>query len=192
MSEPGFAKCECRHCGGHIEFPDAAGGQAVPCPHCGQLTELPAKSRGIPHLRLALIVGGVALIAAISIALARSGKHKPPAAPANIIPAVTNPPAAKRKSGEIITNEFSVSAVKLEKTSGSSLVYVTGKVKNLADQQRFGVKVEFGLFDTNKNTVGTATDYQAVLEPKAEWNFKALIMESRAASARFDSISEQK
>jgi len=36
---------------------------------------------------------------------------------------------------------------KLEKTSGSSLVYVTGTIRNDSERQRFGVKVEFSLFD---------------------------------------------
>src|SRR5690348_2935825 len=35
-----FAKGECRHCAGHLEFPAAAVGQTIPCPHCGQPTVL--------------------------------------------------------------------------------------------------------------------------------------------------------
>ncbi len=35
-----FAKCGCRHCGNHIEFPLDASGTTINCPHCNQPTEL--------------------------------------------------------------------------------------------------------------------------------------------------------
>jgi hypothetical protein len=46
--------------------------------------------------------------------------------------------------------------------------------------------------DTNDQAIGSATDYQSVLEPRGEWRFKALVMESKAMSARLDSIGEDK
>jgi hypothetical protein len=42
MSEPGFLKCSCAHCGGHIAFPEHGIGLSVNCPHCGQGTILTA------------------------------------------------------------------------------------------------------------------------------------------------------
>ena len=93
-------------------------------------------------------------------------------------------------AADVNTNEFTSPTIKLEKTPGSSLLYVTGKIQNLAGRQRFGIKLEFGLFDTNSMPVGKATDYRQVLEPHAEWAFKALVFDSKVASARLNSIHE--
>lgn len=93
---------------------------------------------------------------------------------------------------EATTNEFAVMPFKLETKPGSSLVYVTGTVQNLADRQRFGVKVSFQLFDEQGTAVGSASDYQPMLEPHGEWKFKALVMESKTVAARFDSIHEER
>jgi hypothetical protein len=78
----------------------------------------------------------------------------------------------------------------LEKTPGSSLVYVIGKLRNLSGQTRYGVKLEFGLSDTNHEPVGVATDYHQSLEPYGEWNFRAMVLESKAVSAHFRSVRE--
>jgi hypothetical protein len=123
---------------------------------------------------------------------------KPPAssAPANAPLAATNLPIAAPVPPppriEAQTNDFAILPFVLEQTPGSSLVYVTGTVRNLSGEQRFGVKVEFGLFDTNDNPVGSATDYQSVLDPHAEWHFRALVMASKTVSARFRAIGEAK
>jgi hypothetical protein len=80
--------------------------------------------------------------------------------------------------------------VTIEKTPGSSLVYAVGTVKNPEVRQRFGVRVELDLLDARGEKVGTAKDYQQVLEPGAEWHFKALVVESKAASAKVAAIKE--
>src|ERR1043166_4319370 len=49
-----FAKCSCQKCGNHIEFPIAAAGAGIDCPHCAQPTVLtliapdPVPSAGRP------------------------------------------------------------------------------------------------------------------------------------------------
>lgn len=40
MSENIYLKCACTGCGGRIEFPAAAAGRRIDCPHCGQPTQL--------------------------------------------------------------------------------------------------------------------------------------------------------
>src|SRR6516162_4080849 len=40
MDEARFLKCSCQKCGGHIEFPVAAAGSTVNCPHCDAETIL--------------------------------------------------------------------------------------------------------------------------------------------------------
>ena len=190
MSQTEFSKCECRHCAGHIEFPAEAGGQTIACPHCGQPTELPApltpkKSRR--PLMIAIIVLLVAAaIGAVMISLKLGGKVS--VAEKNFSVA-TNLPAIKPPE-ETTTNGFAFSALKLEKTPGSSLIYVTGTIRNLNDRQRFGVKAEFNLLATNGAAAGKASDYAPTLEKNGVWKFKALVMESKAANATLNSIRE--
>jgi uncharacterized membrane protein len=43
-----FFKGACNCCGGHIEFPEDAAGQALACPHCGESTVLKAAPAPIP------------------------------------------------------------------------------------------------------------------------------------------------
>jgi hypothetical protein len=85
---------------------------------------------------------------------------------------------------------FKVGAINLEKTSGSSLIYALGTVMNPTNRQRFGVKVELDLFDAAGKKVATATDYQQVIEPEGKWQFKALVVDSKAATAKLASIKE--
>lgn len=189
MSNRNFVKGECRHCAGHLEFPADAAGETIACPHCGQPTELVAtvllnKINGFRRTWLVAAVVGLLLLGVFA-ALFLLKKRTVPAAAANVPAVIQN----KLSDGER-TNDFAIAAIKLEKTPGNSLVYVTGKIKNLSDHRRFGVKVEFGLFDTNGNPVGKATDYQPVLEPRGDWHCKALVMYSKAGSAKFNSIHE--
>jgi len=207
MSNPEFAKCACRHCGGHIEFATAAAGQTVPCPHCDQPTLLAVTvARGGAGLSrrkwvaigAALFLGAVPALLLVLQKPNRNGSSLPiPAPTASSAPASTPavvPPAPVAgpppPQPEKVTNDFAIMPFKLEKTPGSSLVYIIGTVRNTSDRQRFGIKVEFGLFDTNDSAIGSATDYQSVLDPHAEWRFKALAMASKTASARFRSIAE--
>jgi hypothetical protein len=83
-----------------------------------------------------------------------------------------------------------VSGVSLQETKGTSLVYAVGTLKNSSTRQRFGVKVQLALLDAAGQKLGVATDYHAVLEPGGEWRFKALVVDSKAVSARLDSVKE--
>lgn len=207
MSQGDFRKGECRHCAGHVEFPVEAIGQTVPCPHCGRPTELatagaPKNGRNVRRAWWGIGIG----VGLVAVGLAGAFRWRqtanrggvstttPPAVVQPNAPAVstTMPVALQQPQPQALTNDFAVMPCKLEKTPGSSLVYVTGIVRNLSDRQRFGIKLEFGLSDTNDTPVGTATDYQPVLEPHAEWRFKAMVMASKAAAARFNSIAEDK
>jgi hypothetical protein len=207
MSKSIFVKGECRHCGGHLEFPADAAGETIACPHCGQPTELvaPVLSNKInPSRRTWLVVAvavlvGLSGLAAVLLLMKENGRavaaatQTAPAAQTNASNlSATSSVAQTRPPAEERTNDFAISAIKLDKTPGSSLVYVTGKIRNLTTRQRFGVKIEFALFDTNTAAVGKATDYQPVLEPNGEWHFKALVMESKAASARLNAIVEDR
>jgi hypothetical protein len=205
MSQTKYLKCECQHCGNHLEFPADAIGMAVDCPHCRQQTELtlstpPELSAPAPKNMTWIIAGIVILLIGVIATVAsfvvlnrlakRNQRHTPVA--------VTKEPGTKRVSpampangtGQISTNNFSVSQIVLEKAKGSALVYAVGTVKNDSPQQRFGIKVELDLFDADGLKVGAASDYQQILEPKAEWRFKALVLDPKAASATLASIKE--
>ena len=189
MSNRNFIKGECRHCAGHLEFPADAAGEDIICPHCSESTELvesilPNKIYGFSRTWLVAAVVGLVLLGILA-AMFFLKKRTVPAAAANVPAVVQNElPEGER------TNDFAIAAIKLKKTPGNSLVYVTGKIENLSGRQRFGVKVEFELFDTNSNLLGKATDYQPVLEPHGDWQCKALVMDSKASSAKFNSIHE--
>jgi hypothetical protein len=207
MSNHDFLKGECRHCAGHLEFPADAIGQTVPCPHCGQLTELalagtPGKTKGARRVWLGISIAvclAAAGLAATWVWKQRTANSRissitpvPAALSTTPVVSTTAPVVSPPPQVQVLTNDFAILPFKLEKTPGSSLVYVTGTVRNSSDRQRFGVKVEFGLMDTNDRVIGSATDYQSVLDPRANWRFRAMVMESKTASARFNSIIEEK
>jgi hypothetical protein len=198
---------ECQHCGGHLEFPAESIGLQAPCPHCGQQTELllerPPEEPSLPRRVIvwtvaAIIVLALGLVGAV-LALKRAERWAakqrqerggPPAA------ALANggqPSAASGQPPVVQGNdEFSVSEISLEKAPGTSLVYAVGTVKNKANKQRFGVKLELDLLDAGGQKMGAAKDYQAVVEPGAEWRFKALVVEPKGVvSAKVASLKEE-
>jgi hypothetical protein len=199
MSNSNFVKGECRQCRGHIEFPANAAGQTINCPHCGKPTELitfnlPNKTGISGRKRLAIAIALCAAAAVPAMILLMNKSNRPAnsvPSPLPLGPANASEPVAPPKPQALeMTNDFAIMPFKLEKTPGSSLVYVTGTIQNDSERQRFGVKVEFSLFDTNDNAIGKATDYQQVIEPHGAWRFKAMVIESKAVSAKFDSIIE--
>ena len=202
MSGPKYLKGECHHCGGHLEWPVETTGLTADCPHCGQPTELmlppPTLESGVPRrwlvltlLAIGILVGGLVTCVVLlkhyenriaryrAKAAAAASQRAAPGAPAG----VPIPPGS--------TNNFETSGVSLEQTPGSSLVYAVGTLKNSASRQRFGVRVELDLLDAQGQKVGTAKDYQQVLEPGAEWRFKALVVAGKAVSAQVASIQEE-
>jgi len=207
MANNDFIKGACGHCGGHLEFPGHAAGQTVPCPHCGQPTSLvPSRAgggTGGARRRWPVALGALGVVTVVvagvcwySQRASRDGStgviELPPASSQSPVAAAAPPAAAPKSLAVATTNDFAILPFDLEKTPGSSLVYVTGVVQNASARQRFGVKVTFGLDDTNDQPLGTATDYQSVMEAHSEWHFRAMVMESKAASARFAGIAEDK
>jgi len=199
MNKTKFLKGACQQCGGRLEFPAEMAGLAAPCPHCGQRTDLllapPPETPALPRKTLVwtsvavllLVLGLAGAMVALKRAEGWALRHKKPAA------AQTNSSAAT-PVGELAgvnQNGFAVSGIKFEKTPGSALVYAVGTLKNLTNRQRFGVKVELDLFDAADQKVGTAKDYQRVLEAGADWQFKALVVETKAVSAKVAAINEE-
>jgi hypothetical protein len=210
MKDGYYLKCSCKSCGGRIEFPATGEGATVNCPHCGQPTRLlldePAKKPPARHGAMAGTVAAVvclfaAAMAAFYIWHSKKSPALAPQPPTKIATVHTNPPAIppparttdkpagpKRKKS---ASDLKVSEIKLEKTKGSSLVYAVGTVTNDSDYQRFGVKVELDVFDAEEKKVGKTQDYIGILEPRREWQFRALILESHAATAKVSTLKEE-
>jgi hypothetical protein len=220
MSEFSHLICPCQQCGGFIEFSEDAVGHEVSCPHCGQQTILfipsgeetqetqdepfvttdpqPTKGR---RGAVALLVLAVAAIAAGVFVFRDKFTPSRPAPVSQKIPtneqtAVTEPsvsqtnPSTPAKLSKSI-DDLKVGPIALEKTKGSSLVYAVGVLRNDSSHQRFGVNIELELTDARGNKAGMAKDYRAVLDPRQEWRFRALVLDSKAVSAKVAAIREE-
>jgi len=192
-----YFRCDCQHCAGHIEFPVEAVGTTADCPHCGQPTALtlpaPPPQRSVPAKTIVFAVLALAILAAgvigTQVALRRARRlagQQQTAGGAN--GTTTSTPGSSARY--VSQAGFRVSPVKIEKTDGSSLTHAIGTVRNESDKRRFGVKVEIELLDASGSRIGTAKDYQQTIEPRAEWQFRALVVGGKAVSARLVSISE--
>ncbi len=80
----------------------------------------------------------------------------------------------------------------LQKNQGTSLVYVTGVVKNNTDVQHTSVRVDFKLFDATGKQIGNASDYIMILDAKGEWPFKALVVEPEVSKVEVDKVTSSK
>ena len=202
MSRLKYLKGECAHCGGPIGFPADSIGTTANCPHCGQPTELmlarPKEEPSVPRKTLiwtvvSVVILGLGLTGAI-VALHIAQRRVPPkseqAAETSSVPG-TNASADPDPTDPVVKAGFRVSTISLEKAQGSSLIYAIGTLTNAANRQRFGVKLELELLDDSGQKVGSAKDYGQTIEPHGEWQFKALVVESKAKGAKVASISEQ-
>jgi len=192
-------KCECRHCRGHLAFPAEAAGATIECPHCGKQTELavpppaPApRRRTAVWLAVAaclLVAGGLGRFCwSRHLAQLAERRHQDEATAQVVareaarLEARANDPFAKAG--------FGVSPLQIQKDDGSSILHVVGTVTNETDRRRFGVKIQLDLFDSADQKIGAANDYQATVEPGGQWQFKALVVNSKAVAAKAVAIEE--
>ena len=209
MSQNKFLKCACDHCDGHIEFPADGIGSIIACPHCGADTELVLEvppvlttrsSRGLKWFvigALILLVGAVAVVA-ILIAAQQTMEKRRAARSGTRIESVNNVARVLANSEQArpvkvtLTNGFSTAVVTIDKPAGGALIYATGSLKNETDRQRFGVTVEIDLMGPTGVKLGATKDYTTVIEPRAEWKFRALVAPKNVASARVAEVKEQR
>ena len=207
MSEPEYLKCECANCGGHLEYPPEAAGLSLPCPHCRLETllgapapvveevessapspaSLAANETGEGRGKTGWIVGVV-----IGLALLGSGgywfhQHRARQVDRATPKPANGRPALKPKSLE----DLKATDIRIERTGGSGLVYAVGDIRNDSDHQRFGIKLELELVDSQGAKVGTATDYAQLIEPRGVWHFRGLVLPAKAVRARLGRIQEE-
>ena len=137
-----------------------------------------------------LVVGLVVLLAGLGHFEKQAAQQRQKAAAVLRPETNAQPEAAPAPEDPLAQAGFQVSGIVLQKAPQSSLVYAVGTLKNNASRQRFGVRVEIDLFDAAGEKVGGAKDYQKVMEPKARWQFKALVVDSKAVSAKVASVKE--
>lgn len=139
-----------------------------------------------------LLLGLIGALAALGRAERWAARQKRQAQAAAAVPASGNAPAETAPVPEDPQSQigFVVSAVALEKAPGTSLVYAVGTIRNTSDRKRFGVKVELDLFDASEQKVGAATDYHQAMETNTAWEFKALVVNAKATSAKVATIKE--
>jgi hypothetical protein len=158
------------------------------------------------------VIGSVILVLSIGAVawwflVGRSKMGRPRIVPASITPGqlvlraesnldsrsvTTGAQASPTASATKSLDDLKVGSITLEKTKGTRLVHAVGLLKNDSAYQRFGVKIELELTDAKGNKVGTARDYRAVLDPNQAWQFRALVLDNRAAAARVVSIEEDR
>jgi ribosomal protein S27E len=208
-----YLKCSCTHCDGHIEFPAEAAGVAVNCPHCGEETLLTSPAKGGRGKVMAVVAALVVVVAAAgagwfflkgkrgeqstasptTTTAETPGSETPASAPTAEEPipktGMATPAMANPAAEELKLVQFSLPKTRAK---GSSVIYLQGTVTNQAKVQYFSVKIEFDLLDAKGAKVGTAKDQLANLAPRGVWNFKALVVEKQAVSAKLVSLKGER
>jgi hypothetical protein len=215
MSESAYLKGSCKRCGNHIEFPEAARGRVINCPHCGQATELSVDQPSASmedagdantdaalkpkHSSTPLLIGICVLVAGLAAgAIFFLKQHHTAPVTASATPTETAvQPTASQPGTQPATppsesiGPLQAGKIQLEKTPGTSLVYVVGTVTNDSDHERFGVTIQLELLNRAGAKVGNAQDYTSNLQPHSNWKFHALVTDSGTTSARVKTITEQ-
>ena len=199
MTSPTHFKCECQHCHGHLECPLEAAGLTNDCPHCGKPTELIAvgperksstKSLNIILISVALLIPLITIPVFVVQNSQRKKRIRLEAAEAARITAQQSAEAEARANDPLLQSGWSITAIQMEKTTGSTVIHAVGTLQNKTDRRRFGVKVHLDLFDSAAQKIGAATDYQASIEPHARWQFSALVVNGQAVTAKVAAVEE--
>jgi hypothetical protein len=174
-------------------------------PHPESESELPAENpteKRVLNAQMAIAVIVLLLLGgagAGAFYLLKHQRESPPKAgptasvKTNEIVAAANDPAPAAPPTPISPKsiaDLKVGAIMLEKAKSGSLVYAVGVLKNDSDYARYGVKIELDLSDAKGSRASKATDYTQVIEPRKEWRFRALILDSKAISAKLSKVTE--
>ncbi len=220
MSASRYFKCLCQHCRGRIEFPIEGVGTTVACPHCGEETDLSLPEsdevdRAVERTRGWAIGGLIVLVlllvaAFVAVHMLQNiaprvrqarGVISRPSLPAKPGTATQNPSTlsgtataadSSPPAGWLRTNELAISPIGLATQPGSPLMHATGTVVNLLARKRFDVVVELQLLDADGNELRQIRNTRAVLEPSARWDFRVVIPDAAAKSARVIAVRAER
>ena len=119
-------------------------------------------------------------------------KREPAAAPGQGTAEATNAPGPKVEKRPKSPDDLKIGNVEIEQPKGSGLRYAVGRLKNDSDHARYGITLELTLFDKSNQPLTTkASDYVQMLEPRKEWRFRALVVDSKAVSAKVSLVREE-
>lgn len=216
MAEPNYFKGACEYCHGHIEFPAAALGTRISCPHCGQQTKLrdpaqvpllkaacgncgghlafPAEAAGsvvdCPHCgvrtELNFAEGAVPTGRKTRRIWMIAGGSA--AAVVAVLGLILAYVKLERGNGE----DVELRRYELQPANGAEPARVGGNIVNHTKERFYSIIVEFELFDKSGKPVGGASDYLAILEPKDSWDFKAVVSRPDAATVKLVKIAKEK
>jgi len=210
-------KFPCHRCGGRIQASADYVGRSIACPHCGESIVVAAPAGASPNdagkeragdgtgflKKLSRILVGATVLAGlllVGVAYWSSRRtvtqgERTTATPASGGAAATISPAGGSEAGAASpvpksSSDLKAGEISLERQAKSSLIYAVGTVTNASDFQRFGVRLELEILDQAGRPAGRASDYARLIEPRALWNFRALMTDRHAAGARVYKISE--
>jgi hypothetical protein len=88
-----------------------------------------------------------------------------------------------------VLNDFELGELRIVREG--SLNYAIGTLRNTLAKRRFSVRAEVELLDDAGQRIGLASDYTPVVEPNAEWQFRAMVLKGTPAAGRVSRIREQ-
>lgn len=213
MSSPEYDKATCPACYGHVEYPVAAAGTEISCPHCratmtlqesgkAAATSDSVAAKGSLGLKAPILAIMVALITATAILVVGPDKKAKP----DLAGAATNSPTAPSPAADAEfplpegwqrpvlapTGDLEMLGFKMESQPGTSLKHVIGLVTNRSAGRYFGVKVEFNMIDAQGSTVGKAVDQTTSLLGRGSWHFRALSVGGKPEKASPAKLSGEK
>ncbi len=74
-------------------------------------------------------------------------------------------------------------------TKGEFSSHVKGVIKNTTRKKMSSVSIEFGIYNSSGEKVGTASDYLSELAAGEVWSFKALLTQDSGTTAKFQSLT---
>jgi len=187
---------ECQHCGGLIEFHAEHAGTIGECPHCNQNTQLmlalPPEDAS-PLRRKVIIfslIGSLIFIGGLIGMKTALNRARQLRAENEKFSSSSISQSTTRTEDVFAKDGFYISQPSISKSEGSTIMHAVGSVTNVAKHQRYGVKVELEIFDLSGEKIGVTSDYKKIMESGAEWRYRALIVEKRAASAKILRVTE--
>lgn len=182
----------CQECGEPISYLAERVGTMAQCPHCGKATELllapVAEDSSVP--RRGMIWAAIAVVILVVgvagplVGLKRFQKRVADTREKKAAAAAAEAASMAAQAG------FNLSPITLGMAPANTLVEVVGIVTNTANRERFGVTVEFALFDASGVRVGGAKARKDRIEAGGQWEFRAPVSGRKAVSARLASIRE--